>query len=348
MKELWKRFVRVAETQWSRFKVRNSEQRRRKMEVNQAVERVVVQVNPRLRAVGGYRKKLFPVVERAQEYARDLTVQVPGPVLVNRQTWSSEPFVNALFGSIDRMRWILSGPEVRRYLKQHPVGGDCYAIIAAHPDVKRQLGVELVGETLQKDVRQTAVSFRDHEVAVVGESEEQVRQALAREALDLLVGLAAQDILEQESRIGEIEERLRIVRLKLKVAETRSHGAGLLLDDNPDRSKEKATLAARVDKLEKDLQRERRGMATLDDYLKRLVELLAHPEAHLGLERVSVRLNRMNILREGSEESDGTEIEFARGRRGDKPTRVLSIIRFPRSEVLEDAERLREVERYLG
>jgi hypothetical protein len=246
------------------------------------------------------------------------------------------------------MRWILSGPEVRRYLKRHPLGGDCFAIIAAYPDVKRQLGVELVGETLQRDVRQRAVSFRDHEVAVVSAAEEEVRQELARGVFDLLVGIAAQDILEQESRIAEIEERLRIVRLKLKVAEVSAHGAGFLLDDNLDHGKERDTLVARVDELEKDLERERRGVTTLDDYLNRLVELMSHPEAHLGLERVTVCLDRMNILREAGEESGGTEIEFVRGRRGDKLARVISIIRFPRSEVLEDTDMLQEAARYLG
>jgi hypothetical protein len=256
--------------------------------------------------------------------------------------------VNSLFGSVERMRWILSGPEVRRYRKQHPLGDDLYALFAAMPVVKRQLGVELVGETLHKDVRQTAVSFANHEVAVVGESEEEVRQALAGEALELLVSLAVQDILEQESRISELEERLRISRIKLKVADARSRGVGRLLDDNPKQPQERDALEGRIDELRKDLERDKRGLATLDDYLDRLVELLAHPETHFGLERVSVRLDRMNIIREGADESSGTEIEFTRGRRGDKLARVLTLIRFPRSELLEDGDRLREIERYLG
>jgi hypothetical protein len=269
-------------------------------------------------------------------------------VLINRRTWNNDPFVNAQFGSVDRMRRVLSSSEVRSYLKRHPVGGDCFAIIAAYPDVKHQLGIELVGETLQKDVRQTAVSFRDHEVAVVSDTEHDVRQELARGVLDLFVSIAARDILEQESRIAEIEERLRIVRLKLKVAESSAHGAGLLLDDKPDHGKERDALAARVDELEKDLERERRGLITLDDYLNRLLVLMAHPEAHLGVDRVKVRLDRMNILREDGGESVGTEIEFVRGRRGDKLARVISIIRFPRSEVLADTDRLQEAARYLG
>ena len=348
MKELWSRLKGMVATHWERIKIRNAEQRRHETEVNQAVERVVEQINPRLRAIGSYRKKLFPVVERAQGYVRELTLRVPGPIPVSRRTWNNEPLVNALFGSVERIRRVLSGPEVRGYLKKFPVGGDCYAIIAAFPNVSGRFGVEMVGDMLRKDVRQTAVSFSDHEVAVVGESEAQVREALEGEALDLLASLAAQDILEQESRIAEIKERLRIVRLKLRVADSRSRGAKLLLDDNPERLGERETLAARVAELEKDLVREKRGLTGLDDYLDRLVELLAHPERHLGLERESVRIDRMNILREEDDERAGREIEFTRVRRGDRLVRVLAIIRFPRSEVMADAERLREVERHLG
>lgn len=348
MKELWSKLVSRAQAEWSRIKVRNAEQRRHEQEINQAIERIVDQVNPQLRAVNGYRKKLFPVVERALAYARELTDRVPGPVLVNRRTWSKEPMINALFGSLDRMRWVLTSPEVRRYRKQHPVGEDLYAVFAAWPEVRNQLGVELVGEIMHKDVRQTVVSFANHEVDLVGESEEEVRRALPEEALELLVSLAIQDILEQESRISEYEERLRIVRLKLRVAKTRSRGIGLLLDDNPDQPQETDKLQARVDELEKDLEREKRGLQGLDDHLDRLIEVLGHPEAHFGLEPVRVRLDRMNVVRENENADTGNEIEFTRGRRGQKLARVIALIRFPRAELLEDGDRLREMERYLG
>jgi hypothetical protein len=348
MNNFWKRVVLVIETLLLRLKGATPEQKLHDQEVNRAVERVVDEVNPRLRAVGRYRRKLYPVVERAMAHVEELSRKVPGPILVNGETWSGEPMVNALFGSVDRMRRVLSGPEVRRYVKQHPVGGDCYAVLAAVPDVRCQLGVELVGDALQKDVRQTAVSFLDQEVALAGESEEKVRQALAEDVLDLLVSFALQDILEQESRVSEIEERLRVVRLKLRVAGTRTRGAGLLLDDDPDRRTAHESLTARVAELEKDLEREKRGLTTLDDYLDRLVEQLTHPEVHIGLETVRVRLDRMNIVREDADEAAGAEIEFARGRRGDTPGRVVALIRFPRSELLEAGSGLREAERYLG
>ncbi|MEA3274804.1 MAG: hypothetical protein U9Q81_05835 [Pseudomonadota bacterium] len=348
MKDIWKRLVLFVHEQWSRIKTRSAARRRYETEINLAVERVVDQVNPRLRAVSGYRRKLFPVVERALEHVRELSLQVPGPVRVDRQAWAGDAMINALFGSVKRMRWVLTGPDVRKYVKEHPIGGDCYAVLAAMPEVRNQLGMELRGETVQRDVRQTAVSFSNHEVALVGEAEQSVREALAHDALELLVSLAVQDIVGQESRIAETEERLRILRLKQKVAKSRSRGVELLLDESAEHLKEQDELRGRIAELETDLPEVKKGLESLDDYLKRLIALLEHPESHLGLEQVRVRLDRMNIVREGPADSSGSEIEFTRALRGDQPGRVVAIIRFPRSELLEESDRLREVERYLG
>lgn len=346
MKDFWDQFLHHAKALLSLLNVRSPEERLHERGINEAVERVVDQVNPRLRAVSGYRKQLYPVVERAMVHTRELAQQVPGPILLDRRTWAEDPLVNALFGGFKRMRWVLTGVEVRRYVKEHPIGGDCFALLAVMPEVRQQLGMELTGNVVRRDVRQTTVSFSNHEVALVGESEQEVRDALSEAALELLVGLAEQDITEQESRITELDDRLRILRLKRKVANTRSHGAAFILDDSPQQLKERQKIEARIAELELDLAEERRGLETLDDYLQRLVGKLEHPESLLGLEGTGMSLDRMNIVREG--DGGPEEISFTRVRRGDKLMRVVALVRFPRSELLDEEERLRAIDRYLA
>jgi hypothetical protein len=324
-----------------------AERRRHEQAVTQAVERVVDQVNPRLRAVGAYRKRLFPVVEGALAHLNDLVQQVPGPIRVDRESWAQDPQVNSLFGSVKRMRTVLTGPEVRAYVKEHPLGGDCYAFLATLPDVRQQLGTELQGDSVRRDVRQTTVSFSEQEVALVGEDEKTVREALADAALELLVGLALQDITARESRIAELEERLRIRRLKRKVADAQSHGAAFLLDDKPRQLEELARLDADIAEMEEALAEAREGMETLDDYLEGLVSALAQPERLLGLEEQRVRLDRMNIVRD-ARDATTSELAFTRVRRLERLARVVTLIRFPRSELMDDSERLRDIERFLS
>jgi hypothetical protein len=323
----------------------SDEARRQEREVQQAVERVVDQVDPRLRAVSRYRKRLFPTVGRALAYAAELAGKVPGPVRVDRRSWGEVPAVNALFGSPERMRWILTGPQVRRYVKDNPLGGDCFAVLAAMPHVEKRLGMELAGETVQREVSQTVMTFSEHEVGLVGEDEREVRENLAAAALDLLVALAIQDLTARESHITELDERLRILRLKRKVEDARSRGAAFILEPSEEHAKEVDALDARIAGLEAELAQARRGMETLDDRLRRFAEQMESPESLLGLEEMQARLDRMNIVRQGGEGS--ASLTFTRVRRGDTPARVVSLIRFPRSELLEEAERLAAVERHL-
>jgi hypothetical protein len=341
------RLLRFAEAGLSGLGSRSAEQRRHEAEVDRAIERVVDQVNPRLRAVGGYRKRLFPVVEATLAYARDLAARTPGPLLVDRHTWAQDPRVNALFGDVEGMRRVLTGPEVRRFVKAHALGEDCYAVLGSVPDVRTQLGMELAGEAVQRDVRQTTLSFSDHQILLPGKTEAEVREGLAALAVETLAGIAAGDVLLREAQITELSDRLRIVRIKARALEARSRGAAFDPEGGTGQRREAEAMHVRAAELEQELARARAGLEGLSDYLDRLVERLARPEGQLSLTEVRLRLDRMNIVRAGGTDADSNEIAFHRVQRGDQPARIIHLIHFPRSELLEDKERLRGIENYL-
>ena len=52
-----------------------------------------------------------------------------------------------------------------------------------------------------------------------------MRGRLAALATETLVGIAVEDILLREARITELDDRLRIVRIKARALEARSRGA---------------------------------------------------------------------------------------------------------------------------
>jgi hypothetical protein len=351
MPQLWDSVRLLVAEQLSRFEVKSAERRLYESEVHVAIERVVDQANPRLRALPGYRRKLFDAVARSLDYCGDLASRIPGPVRLDRASWSSDPLVNALFGSAERMRWAMTTPAVRAYLKETALEtADCYGLLLAMPQVRSQLGIDLRGDTLQRDVKQTVVSFVDHELVLPAADPEAVRLGAKHGILDTLVGVAGKDIAEQESRIAEIEERLRILRIKQKALNPGGRGIDFLGTDSATRVEEYDAAGRRIRELEQDLADARQGLATLDDYLERLRALLLHPERHLGASLERVRLDRMNIVRLVGDDDpeDGEELEFLRGHRGDQAGRILLLVRFPRSEPLSEQERLKEVERYVN
>ena len=331
----------------SRRQAAQAADRQHAAKIARAIEQTVDQVNPRLRAARQYRKRLHPVVGAVLAYAEELARRVPGPLPVDRARWAQDPTVNALFGSVEQMRLVLTSPAVRRYVQENPLGGDCFAVLASMPETRRQLGMDLVGERVQRDVSQTTVGFVEQEVALPGADESAVRQQLVGAAREILVGIAAEHLLARESQIAEAEERLRVVRIQARAAGSGARGTALITGGQEAQQQTVASFQARIVELERELVEARKGMAGLDEYLDRLTELLAVPQTYLALQAVNCRLDRMNILRQEGDGTASAEITFQRALRRGKPARVVQLIRFPRAELLEEHERLRGLQNYL-
>jgi hypothetical protein len=349
MNSVWERWSLSAAELWRRLRRPSNEQRLRASQLDGLVEQVVDAYNPRLRAVSGYLKKLRPVVEPATTYFADLLRQIPGPVRMDPNGWSSDPVLNALFGSADRMRQLASQDrEVRRFFRDHADADHCYALLTAMPSVRNVLGSELVGDSIQRDVRQTTVSFSDHKLDFPSMDQAETSAQLERFALQALAGRALEQVSEQESRIAELEERQRIVRIKQKVADVESRGFDGMVLGSDEPLVEVEAARSRLAELAEQLAEARQGLTDLDDHLEHLKAVFERPREFLTLEPISVRLDRMNVVREGKAAEAGRDIVFTRGRRGDRPGRVFLFVSIPRADLIPGEQLLREVERYTG
>jgi hypothetical protein len=351
MPGIWASIGLFIEERRSRLAVSSDSKRLHDAEVQRAIERVVDAANPRVRALPGYRRKLFDAVARSLDYCGELAERIPGPVTLDRESWMNDPLVNALFASRERMRWCITSPAVRTYVKKTALEtGDCYGILVAMPEVRTQMGMELRGDAIQRDVSQKVVSFVGHELLLPAADPEGVRAQIREAILDILVEIAVQDIAEQEGRIAELEDRLRIVRIKQKAISPTGRGIDFLGTGTESRMAEYEAASRRIRELEQDLVETRKGLATLDDYLERLTSLLMHPESQVDIRPERVRLDRMNVVREegGDAAEGGVELELTRGHRGERAGRVLLLVRFARAELIPEQERLAEVERYVN
>jgi hypothetical protein len=155
------------------------------------------------------------------------------------------------------------------------------------------------------------------------------------------------EIAGQEERIAELEDRLRMTRIKRKAVCPGARGLDFLHDGSEGHLAEYETLGKRIEELEQALSQARVGLATLDDHLDRLRSILEQPERYIGARPERVRLDRMNVVREDADHQESQEIELLRGYRADQAGRVLLLIRFRREDLIPDSERLAEVERFL-
>jgi len=341
------RLLQIVSEQWLRLREDGAERRSRELALDEAIEHVVDKTNPRIRALPGYRRKLRDGVGRSLAFSRSLAERIPGPVLLDRDAWADDPQVNALFGSYETLRRAITSPQIRRFVRETPLDdGDCYGALIATPVVRNQLGVALSGDNIQRDVRQTTVSFADHRLLLPGADEQAVRTAAADALMDVLLGIAIEDIASQEERIAEQDQALRRLRIKQRALGPLGAGLDLLGDDSTGRIAEHESLASQIQELERDLARARRGLGTLDDYLTRLDGLLRHPETRIETETERVRLDRMNVVRPHGDAA--AELSYLRAYRSGRPGRILMLVHFPRAELIPDSQLLAEVERYVN
>jgi hypothetical protein len=69
-----------------------------------AIERAVSAVEPLLKQINGYPDSYRKPVAVALEYAHRLAASVPGPVMVDLESYASDTYVHALFPSVDLIR----------------------------------------------------------------------------------------------------------------------------------------------------------------------------------------------------------------------------------------------------
>ena len=145
----------------------------------QAVERVVDETYPRLRAVPGYRRRLEGPVTDAFVYIDELVERMPESFLCSRSAFSTDPRVKAFFVNPRHMHEVFSqSKDVRDLFDANPQAEECCTLVCMRMEERQKFGVALTGDSVHREVMQTSVSFSDHQVYTPGESDTDARRAL--------------------------------------------------------------------------------------------------------------------------------------------------------------------------
>jgi len=314
--------------------VQRAERRRHLQALRVATERLVDQITPELRSLPAYQARLAPVVERIREHSITLVDKIPGPVPIDKERWSNDPLVNALFEEPTALSGAVSAPAVQKWLQDHPEdsAGELYGLLIAKPKERSQLGSEMRGDRLERDVKQKTLRFTEHEIAAVDSDPDRLRLALARPVADLIQSLGIGRLTAQEERIVAHEETLRVLRLKLKVITPRVDGVDLLLGTRAENTAELQRLQSKIAETERALVMARRGLNGIEQYFERITELLGYPGEAVQLEPMCVWLDRMNVVRD-RDHPRAREVTLMRAMSRGKPGRVVLFVRFPRALV---------------
>lgn len=300
-----------------------------------AIDSAAQRVGPLLMAAPGYPRRLAEPASRALEYCAGLAQTIPGPVEIGRRAFAADPFVHALFGSVDDIREMLGRSHaVRDYLDNGGDGASFHALLGMRRKEKRQLGMALEGELVRAEVPQTLLYFGDHTL-----SDPAPEAAVARERLraSMFRGLVESFALH----VDELRRERDAARLD-RVVE-RSRAAARNNDGAPIPP---AAHSRRLRELDDAL-----SAAAGDLTPARLMDLLAacfdDPSRFLRLDEVEVVLDRMGIVGAGAADGSGERLRFVEMIGRDRRQWVVVLACIDREEALQAVQSVELATRYI-
>ena len=302
--------------------------------IQQAIEHVVDETAPRLRAVPGYARRLRGPVIAALRTIDRLVKEIPGVLDCRRSNYASDPRVNAFFVDYGELQEVFSrSQEVRELFEANADAEQCFALLCMHRSERCQLGVALDGDMLRRDEIQTTVSFADHQLDAPGLDEADARCALKCCIFNSLIGHIRKSSAEAQTRIDELERRSQAWRERLK---RQTPG-----------SAQHAALQREVEAIDAELRTPALRLTTLEQHFRYVADALANPQALVSGHQESIFLDRMGIKHDrataGVREIPLSEIHVA-----DRRPRVACLVSFPRAELLSVRDFIREAGIYLA
>ncbi len=302
-------------------------------EVTAAIERTVDAIDPRLRMIRRYGVKLRPALEHSLRYVHELIAKIPGSLAVDRHSFGTDPQVQAFFASRSDMQSLFSqSRDIQGFFAQNCDFDRCYALMVMNLRERKTTGYAMEGEILRRDVIQTTVNFSAHRFVQPAETEEGVRAGLRERALQHLITRAITALAEVHERQDSLRSQRGRVEAELRAAEAPAREIDRLLDPAGPRQARVAELAQALAEIERALAESSAKVATLDDELDLVYQVLDSPETHCQVERRTLQVDRMGIKVE-DHSGRGQGVTFANIWIG-STHRVGAIVSFPQQELM--------------
>ena len=258
--------------------------------VREAIERAVESTDPWLRGLNGYHRKLRPAVLTAIDHVVALVNQLPPARPATRDGYGRDPLLQAMFLSSEQMRQVLrdqlASPKV--------ASGAACALLVMDLEQRGTFGVDLVGDTVVRDVPQVTVSFANHRLLDPTGSEGETRRLLMRRAFDHLLSLALKRMVAVKEIREGLDNRRTLLQAKLDVLQRGNWGFDLC---TPQKPVTLVDLEAQLAEIEAQLQRVGRDDQAMEVTLGLLVDVLGRPQEQLWGDRATLVVDRMGIKR---------------------------------------------------
>ena len=303
-------------------------------ELAEAIEHVVEGIEPRLRLVPGYQRKLLPALKKALNHIDQTVERIHGPLVLDRKNYIHVPEVNALFASADELdSMFLNSGDISNFLCQPRAVqlDEAWALLCVCKKEKAILGMELDGDKVRRDVPQTTVNFYDHKLMAPAADVDTVRSGIKKCIFDALITHGLQHIVRLKSQRRELEDQYRILHARLRARQAAGNGLSSLLASADAASQPPLEdVADELQEMEAKLQQLPPSQAVLDVYLDEIRQIFDSPEAFIQVEEPCYRLNQMGVKVENNSLASAYTVCFSELQIAKVLRRVVALVQFRR------------------
>ncbi len=264
--------------------------------VEAVIERAIDGTDPRLRALGGYRKRLREPALATIDHVTRLVDELPAPLAATAENYRNDACLRAMFASPERMFEVMGRDQnLEAALRAGPPAGKPFtALLMTRIGEKRTLGIDLEDEVLKRDVQQTIVSFDGHRLIDPSTDATETRRLLKRRAYDHILAQVLEAMARRRTTRTELAGQRELLRRKSVALQ----GAGWSFEAGGDTPPaDAAALENELARIEEEIGKLGPDEVTLDAHLDMLAEALAAPAQRLWMEERSLILDHRNVLR---------------------------------------------------
>ena len=302
----------------------------------EAIDQLIDGIDPKLRLVPNFQKKLEPSVIASLEYISGLVDQVSGPIDVSRKTFISDPEVRAYFSTPDTLQDTFScGTELKTFfeLQENSSVDSCCALLCANKRESEGFGSEIKGEMIHHDVHQTSISFFDYKVLSPAIDDIEVRRGIKKCIFDGLVTYALQHIATIRTERSELTHQRRILHAQPRNRQTQGNGLSKMLAEAHFDSEQLLNLENEIKETETRLEDMTGDKDILSFYLDEIIKILERPEDFIQLNVACFRLNDMGIIVKNDTSKSTNVVCFSELEITNVMQRVVTIIRYHKDEI---------------
>lgn len=337
MRNIFKYTLYGLRSRLSNIRTKKALERQRASIVNEAVDHLVDGIDPKIRFVSGYKKKLWREVDKALIYIDWLVDTIPGPVEFNRNAFATNPLVNAVFATVGDLQRTFSQSDALRAFFDDAMNVNvetCYALMCMEKKEHAGFGMELVGDVVKRDVPRITVNFSTHSILSPATTEKEVRRSLKRCIFDALISNTFESVIAHHLREGGTDEYRKLLDRRYKANQAWGQElTDLILSIRADAVGSDA-VPADVESAKEENHTQNYHIDTPADHLERILEILSHPEDMVRLNHISINLTRMGIKVKDNSKQTYNKIQLTELMINNTWRRIIVLVKYPRNEML--------------